>query len=201
MDVICPKCGASNSSEVMNCSQCHINLEYALANIGPCENHMVNYCSKCNVKLQPTDKFCKECGSPAELKLDGETKPKTSRAQQEVDIKLASIGGWLAFFIVVLFISRPIFTIIDIKDIIKMRGLLPEWYIAVLVMLDIGLLILSIYVGLILLMKKRYAPLLAKILLATSLVLGILGLFSGELKDSVRNYYWFINMVSILLQI
>ena len=39
-------------------------------------------------------------------------------------------------------------------------------------------------------MKKRYAPLLAKILLATYLVLGILGLFSGDpkdLKNSVRN--------------
>lgn len=191
MGVICPKCGASNSFQAMNCSQCHVNLEWAIANIEPSKNHMVNYCSKCNTKLQPTDKYCKECGSLAELKLDEEAKPKAAKAQQVADIEMKSYEGWLGLFIiVVLFIFGPIFRVGDIQTIVKMRGLWPEWYIAVLVMFDIGLLIFSIYVGIVLLMKKRYAPLLAKILLATYLVLGILGLFSGDpkdLKNSVRN--------------
>jgi ribosomal protein L40E len=45
--------------------------------------YIVNYCSQCNARLQPTDKFCTECGSTTELKPDGENKPKIAKKNKE----------------------------------------------------------------------------------------------------------------------
>lgn len=137
-------------------------------------------CPNCKKENEPDAQFCIGCGT----RLDVETEPIIAKAKQQVDARLTSVGGWLLFFIIVsLFIATPIMTLIDINEITKMKGLWPEWFIAVLVMLNIGLLILSIYVGIILLMKKRYAPLLAKILLVIMIVINILALFSEDPKD------------------
>lgn len=139
------------------------------------------FCPKCGKEIKEGAQFCQDCGtkvSITQLKDDKNTPKKEYKSfAVSKDTKLTGIAGWLALFILGVFVVAAwniISTIVDFSS----------WGL-----IDMAIGFYGLYVGYLLVKAKPYAKRHTKIYLVIQFVLGLILLFIYFSDTYYYDYY------------